>query len=174
MKLEIFLPIILILISSCGWQLRGQQEPYTSSESIYISSNIPNNVYVGVLRRSLRTFGFETAWDIENADLKIVLTNFREDTRISSLNASARAAEYMLTEDIDFMITDNKGNELITLTTVSIERVYEFNEQDILASSNEERRIRNEMHKDIARKILNRIRSLPRSESLSEGSFGGS
>jgi outer membrane lipopolysaccharide assembly protein LptE/RlpB len=80
----------------------------------------------------------------------------------------------MLTEDIDFMITDNKGNELITLTTVSIERVYEFNEQDILASSNEERRIRNEMHKDIARKILNRIRSLPRSESLSESSFGGS
>ena len=80
----------------------------------------------------------------------------------------------MLTEDVDFMITDNNGNELASLTTVSIERVYEFNEQDILASSNEERRIRNEMHKDIARKILNRIRSLPRSESLSESSFGGS
>ena len=170
MKLEIFLPIILILISSCGWQLRGQQEPNTPSESIYISSNITNKEYVAVLR----TFGFETAWDPENADLKIVLTNFREDTRISSLNASARAAEYMLTEDVDFMITDNNGNELVSLTTVSIERVYEFNEQDILASSNEERRIRNEMHKDIARKILNRIRSLPRSESLSESSFGGS
>ena len=80
----------------------------------------------------------------------------------------------MLTEDVDFMITDNNGNELVSLATVSIERVYEFNEQDILASSNEERRIRNEMHKDIARKILNRIRSLPRSESLSESSFGGS
>ena len=123
MKLEIFLPIILILISSCGWQLRGQQEPNTPSESIYISSNITNKEYVAVLRRSLRTFGFETAWDTENADLKIVLTNFREDTRISSLNASARAAEYMLTEDVDFMITDNNGNELVSLTTVSIERV---------------------------------------------------
>jgi outer membrane lipopolysaccharide assembly protein LptE/RlpB len=79
----------------------------------------------------------------------------------------------MLTEDVDFMITDNNGNELISLSTVSIERVYEFNEKDILASSNEERRIRNEMHKDIAWKILNRIRSLSKSESLSESSLGG-
>ena len=172
MRLKIFLPIILILTSSCGWQLRGQQVPHISSESIYISSNISNKDYVEVLRRSIGSYGYKTAWNKENADLKIVLTNFREDTRISSLNASARAAEYMLTEDVDFMITDNKGNELTTLSTVSVERVYEFNEQDILASSNEERRIRNEMHTDIARKIFNQIRLLPRNESRSESSSG--
>ena len=42
-----------------------------------------------------------------------------------------------------------------------MERVYEFSEDDILASDNEEQFIRNGMREDIARQILNRLRVLP-------------
>lgn len=172
MNLKSIVTVTALLISSCGWQLRGQEELDTPSASIFISSNIPNRPYVEHIKRFLDTFGYKTQRNAENADLGVVLINSREDTRISSLNASARAAEYMLTKHVDFIITDSKGDDLTKLVTVSVERIYEFDEQDILASSNEERRIRNEMHQDIAKQIHNRLRSLSNKRNLTNSSSG--
>ena len=75
--------------------------------------------------------------------------------------ASARAAEYQLNEDVDFLIISADGQQLIPLSTASVERVYEFDEQDILASDGEERLIRNSMREEIVRQILNRLRIVP-------------
>jgi outer membrane lipopolysaccharide assembly protein LptE/RlpB len=70
-------------------------------------------------------------------------------------------AEYQLNEDVDFYITDAEDNQILSLSTASVERVYEFREKDILASSNEEQRIRAEMRSELVRQILNRLRVLP-------------
>ena len=35
-----------------------------------------------------------------------VIIDFRQNRRIATLNASARAAEYQLNEDVDFLIAD--------------------------------------------------------------------
>ncbi|MGB2260166.1 MAG: hypothetical protein ACPH4D_03770, partial [Porticoccaceae bacterium] len=52
-------------------------------------------------------------------------------------------------------------NLLIPLSTASVERVYEFNERDVLASGNEERLVLEGMREDIIRQILNRLRLIP-------------
>jgi len=47
---------------------------------------------------------------------------------------------------------------MIPLSTASVERLYEFNEDDILSSSNESRSVRNRMYEEVVRQILNRLR----------------
>ena len=62
---------------------------------------------------------------------------------------------------------DADGNQLIPLSTASVELVYEFNEQDILASDNEEKLVRDSMRTEIVRQILNRLRLIPQSTTES-------
>jgi outer membrane lipopolysaccharide assembly protein LptE/RlpB len=62
---------------------------------------------------------------------------------------------------VDFLIVDSNGSQLVPLSTASVERVYEFNEQDVLSSDNEERLVKSNMREEIVRQMLNRLRLLP-------------
>mgnify|MGYP006223909811 FL=1 len=113
------------------------------------------------LRRALSTYGVHSGVTKAESKYVVVIVDFRQNTRIASINSSGRVAEYQLNEDVDFYITDAEDNQILSLSTASVERVYEFREKDILASSNEEQRIRAEMRSELVRQILNRLRVLP-------------
>ncbi|MDE0746290.1 MAG: LPS assembly lipoprotein LptE [Porticoccaceae bacterium] len=161
MKYKILLMALTLIVSSCGWQLRDTQIIPSSIGSIYVSSSNPNSALITELKRALNTYGVSVASNSAGADYAVVIVDFRQNHRTASLNASARVAEYQLNEDVDFYITDSEGNQITPLSTASVERVYEFSEDDILASDNEEKFVRDGMREDIVRQILNRLRIFP-------------
>jgi len=161
MKQKILLMTLTLIISSCGWQLRDAQIIPSSVGSIYISSSNPSSALITELKRALSTYGVKVAPSYAGADYTVVIVDFRQNYRTASLNASARVAEYQLNEDVDFYISDSEANQITPLFTASVERVYEFSEDDILASDNEERFVRNGMREDIVRQILERLRIFP-------------
>jgi LPS-assembly lipoprotein len=162
MKHKILLMALTLIVSSCGWQLRDTQIVPSSIGSIYISSSNPSSALITELKRALNTYGVTVTPNSAGADYAVVIVDFRQNHRTASLNASARVAEYQLNEDVDFYITDSEGNQITPLSTASVERVYEFSEDDILASDNEEKFVRDGMREDIVRQILNRLRIFPR------------
>ena len=161
MKQKILLMTLTLIISSCGWQLRDAQIVPSSVGSIYISSSNPSSALITELKRALSTYGVKVAPTYADAGYTVVIVDFRQNYRTASLNASARVAEYQLNEDLDFYISDSEANQITPLFTASVERVYEFSEDDILASDNEERFVRNGMREDIVRQILERLRIFP-------------
>lgn len=161
MKYRGLLLIITLIISGCGWQLRDSQIAASSIGAVYLSSSDTNSVQTKELRRALSTYGVHSGVTKAESKYVVVIVDFRQNTRIASINSSGRVAEYQLNEDVDFYITDAEDNQVLSLSTASVERVYEFREEDILASSNEEQRILTEMRSEIVRQILNRLRALP-------------
>ena len=161
MKYRVLLLIIALMISGCGWQLRDSQIVASSIGTIYLSSNNINAVLTKELKRALTTYGVPSGATKAESNYIVVIVDFRENSRIASINSSGRVAEYQLNEDVDFYITDAEDNQILSLSTASVERVYEFREKDILASSNEEQRIRAEMRSELVRQILNRLRVFP-------------
>ena len=160
MKYRVLLLIVALMISGCGWQLRDSQIVASSIGTIYLSSNNINTVLTKELKRALTTYGVPSDATKVESNYIVVIVDFRENSRIASINSSGRVAEYQLNEDVDFYITDAEDNQILSLSTASVERVYEFREKDILASSNEEQRIRAEMRSELVRQILNRLRVL--------------
>ena len=161
MKYRVLLLIVALMISGCGWQLRDSQIVASSIGTVYLSSNNINTVLTKELKRALTTYGVPSGVTKAESNYIVVIVDFRENSRIASINSSGRVAEYQLNEDVDFYITDAEDNQILSLSTASVERVYEFREKDILASSNEEHRIRAEMRSELVRQILNRLRVLP-------------
>jgi LPS-assembly lipoprotein len=155
------LTIIVLLISSCGWQLRDAQIVPENLGSLHLSSEDPHSALIRELTRSLELYGVDVVASAADARYSVVIVDFRRTRRTSTINPSARAAEYQLNEDVDFLIVGADGAQLVPLSTASVERVYEFNEQDVLSSDNEERLVKNNMREEIVRQILNRLRLLP-------------
>ena len=150
-----------VLLSACGWQLRNAQVVPSNIGSLHIATRAADNIFVSELARALDVYGVNVVSSAADASYSVVIVDFRENRRIGTLNASARAAEYQLNEDVDFLITDPAGTPLTSLLTSSVERSYEIEESDILSSDNEERQVRLEMRGEIVRQILNRLKVLP-------------
>jgi LPS-assembly lipoprotein len=157
---RLLLPAIVLLLSACGWQLRNAEVMPSNIGSLHIETQASDNVFVSELTRALDVYGIDVVSSAADANYSVVIIDFRQNRRISTLNSSARAAEYQLNEDVDFLITDPAGTPLTALLTASVEQSYEIEERDILSSDNEERLVRIEMRKEIVRQILNRLKVL--------------
>ena len=158
---NLLLALAALLISSCGWQLRDAQIVPENLGSLHLSAKDPHSALIRELTRSLELYGVDVVASAADARYSVVIVDFRSTRRTSTINPSARAAEYQLNEDVDFLIVGADGAQLVPLSTASVERVYEFNEQDVLSSDNEERLVKNNMREEIVRQILNRLRLLP-------------
>ena len=161
MEYRVLLLIITLIISGCGWQLRNSEIVASSLGTVYLSSKIGDTALTKELRRAISIYGVSIGNTKAESNYIVVLVDFRQNSRIASINSRGRVAEYQLNEDVDFYITDADDKQILSLSTASVERVYEFREEDILASSNEEKRILKEMRGEIVRQILNRLRALP-------------
>ncbi|RZO20818.1 MAG: hypothetical protein EVB03_03660 [SAR92 clade bacterium] len=158
MKYRVLMLSMLFVLPSCGWQLRDTQLVPSTLGTLYLSSSDRNSALITELQRALNINGIKVIGNKAVADYSVIIVDHRQSSRTASINPSGRVAEYQLNEDVDFIITDAQGNEMIPLSTASVERVYEFNEDDILSSTNESRSVRNRMHEEIVRQILNRLR----------------
>ena len=161
MHFRLLLVAMALLLSACGWQLRNAQVVPNNIGSLHIATQAADNVFVSELARALDVYGIDVVSSAAQANYAVVIVDFRKNRRIGALNASARAAEYQLNEDVDFLITDSSGTPLTSLLTASVERSYEIEESDILSSDNEEQQVRMEMREEIVRQILNRLKVLP-------------
>ena len=163
MKNKILLFITVLMIVACGWQFRDSKVGSNNIGNIRLISEQPYDQLLTELSRALEAYGVDTADNGSAPDYSVVITDFRRIRRTSSMNADARVAEYQLNEEVDFMILDQSGEILLNPSTASVERVYEFLENDVLASSKEEWMVKRDMRLEIIRQIINRLQVLPRS-----------
>jgi outer membrane lipopolysaccharide assembly protein LptE/RlpB len=128
---------------------------------LHLSAQDPHSKLITELTRALNLYGVDVVASAADAKYSVVIVDFKRTRRSATLNPSARVSEFQLNEEVDFLIVDALGNQIIPLSTASIERVYEFNERDVLASESEERLIRDGMREELVRQILNRLSVVP-------------
>ncbi len=150
------------LISNCGWHLRGYSDNAQTIESIYISGTNSKSELLRELERSLLAMDIAIKEKASEAEYSLIISGERSKQRTATVSGSARISELELTETANFRVFSNNESEALPLATVRVERVFEYNEDNILATDDEARLLRSEMKRDLARQILNRLQSLGR------------
>ncbi len=150
--------IMTLTISACGWHLRGTTGSTVSFDSIHISTSNRHTELVRQLQKQLKASGVEIVDSATDAAYNLVIFNQQSKRRTATVSASARVSERSLTEKAQFMLVDQNGHKAIPLTDVMVERVYEYNENDVLATNDEARMLKREMSGELARQIFSRLR----------------
>lgn len=155
-KLAAFV-LTALLLSACGFQLRGSfggQLPY---ERLYV--DLPENSDVGIsLRRQIAALGSNRlASSKDKATAIFQQINDRREKSILSLNASGQVREYRLQTNYSFRIVDPKGRELVAASPVILSRDITYNDNVVLAKDQEEALLWRDINFDLVSQIMRRL-----------------
>lgn len=148
---------VFLVLSACGWQLRDNALLGINLETVYVGYPESQSTIGIELKRELKANNVLLVGATDNANYQIKIIDATQSRRISALNANVRAAQYQLYQAVDYIVLDEMGTQLIPLTTAAAESTYNFNEQDVLASHNEEVILQNNLRAKIIRQIIHRL-----------------
>jgi len=160
--------LLTTLVSGCGWHLRGKGMIPEGLETLYVRSDDPDGQLSRDLGRALKSAGVDVPRSAADAEMTLVIVRERSLVRVATVNEKARVSEQELTEQAEFMIVDSGGQVLLPKSLVSVERIFEYDEDNVLATQDERQLIRKEMRRDLVNQILNRLRQLNVKDNAAE------
>ena len=153
----------LLLLSACGFQLRGSATlPF---ETIFLE--IPEGNVMGAdLKRNLRA-GTNVKVVDSKAEAQAILTNVTElrTKIILSINSAGRVREFRLRYNFNYSLIDRNGKELAPPSSLSLERDYAYSDDQVLAKEAEETLLYRDMQNDLVQQIIRRLAATGRPAS---------
>ncbi|MEK7990184.1 MAG: LPS assembly lipoprotein LptE [Thiotrichaceae bacterium] len=148
-----FLGFVLILITSCGFQLRGQMDYAISS--VYIQSEAAD-ILASQVKQYLTTESNVTlAATPKNADVVILLSQQKLDRRVLSISAiTGHLQEIELSFQANVEMRQPDDTVLMKEQTLNYIRDYSYNEQAVLAMGAEEEALRKELLQEATLHVL--------------------
>lgn len=150
------LPVLLVLLSACGFKLQTRAELPPEMQQTRLEISSPYSAFARRLEILLEQNGAQIVSSGAGAAILEVPQN-RTRREIQSIGDNARVREFLIRHSVQFRLLDSEGNEMIPLQTLEQSRVYEFNEQDILAAERESEFLRDDLADSLARMVVRRL-----------------
>lgn len=155
-RLLVGLLLLCLLISACGFKMRGQAPlPF---ETLY--TNVSRNSAFGIqIYRLLKASSPNTTMVDSAAQAQVRLNQqaFSRTRSDVSLDYEGKVEEYELGLVFIFNMTDAKGNVLIPTTRLSATRLMPYSEDDAAAKAAEMQLLYSDMEKSIADRLYRRV-----------------
>jgi LPS-assembly lipoprotein len=148
-----------LLLSGCGWHLRGSEPLPESMSATYLESADLHSDFDRALRRTLGAAGAKLVNG--KADAGVVL-RIRKDTsgrRVLAVSARNTPQEYEVYYAIEYSV-EVGGKEVIPVQTLELVNDFSYDEAALLAKEREEAGLRAALARDLAGLVLRRLASL--------------
>ena len=150
---KIVLTPFLVLLVTCGFQLRGTADvPFSN---LYI----PGTTGIALdLRRNIQAgTNARVVDDPKRADAIMQLTLESRDKEILSLTGTGKVREFRLRYRVGFRVHDGKGGDYVPQSTLEVTRDISFNDTEVLAKEAEEQLLYRDMQNDMVQQIMRRL-----------------
>jgi LPS-assembly lipoprotein len=164
--MRVALVCIALLLSACGFQLRGAYIlPY---ESLHI--DLPDGSVIGAgLKRQIRAGGGTRIADTrEEAQGSFQQVTDLRERQILSLSTAGRVREVRLRYRYTYRVIDPKGRELVPSTGIELTRDVTYDDSAALAKEQEEQLLWRDMETDLIQQLLRRLAAV-KPAALPEG-----
>ena len=148
----LWISLLIIVLTGCGFHLRGALPTLTMDNPIYIAGVDKNSGLYRELARQLR--GAKSVVTETRSLAKSVLTisEYRSRERQLTLNSSNQAVEYELEESFNFSVQTSRTT--IESRPLKVTRVLGRTESETLAREREEREMRVNMRHDLVNQLM--------------------
>lgn len=156
------LGLLIAVLAGCGFHMRGQTALPPELERISISGLEPYEQLIISLSRYLRANGVEVVPEGTPEVANLRLSNLRQNREILVVGTDGRVREYRLFTSVTMAMQEKEMGLDLPSEVVVVRRDFLYNPDDVLGKAEEERVLREEMTRDLARKVLERLGSLVR------------
>jgi len=156
MKRHLILLLCAVLLTACGFHLRGATPLPPGLRALAVTGTPENGPLWRVLRDALPRAGGRLA-DPAGADAVLVITREALRRRVLSVDSQGRAQEYELSYVLGYRLDDPEGKPLLEARQLTVNRQYRFDPNAVLAKEEEERRLQAEMRRVAVGRLLRQI-----------------
>ena len=155
----IFAAVLITLLCSCGFHLRGEMKLAKPLHSVYIQSVDPYGTLVKNLEQSLKMSNVHLAASSSEAQTILVILQDETSQKLLSVGGTQQTRQYQLTVTASFEVTDAKGQTIVPPQVLGEGRVITVQSNQILGSSNEANLYFQQMRRALASAIMYRLSS---------------
>jgi LPS-assembly lipoprotein len=142
--------LLLVNITSCGYQFRGATD--VNFVSISIDGGSPS--FLKILKKQFKQSGVKV--QERNSEKTLEITNDTFSKKILSLSAAGKVREYQINYKISFRFKSQDG-EWGNSIDLEANRDYTYDDKNIIAKTEEESRLIKGMQEQLIRTIVNQI-----------------
>ena len=150
----LLLGIMSVLISACGFQLRGVAKlPF---ETMYVEASDTSPIG-NDLRRTLKSSNVRLTNSAAEAQAVVQLLGETREKIILSLSGGGRVREYQLRMRVSFRVYGPSDKELLAPTEIVLLRDFSYDDTQILAKESEEALLFRDIQNDAVQQIMRRV-----------------
>ena len=154
----LILPIWLVVLSACGFQLRGNYQLPPHLSPLYIDKDSMSSPLYQELRAAMKASGMELTTDATQAASKLRITRESRSRAVQSVDSSGRAREYDLKYELGFSLKAGE-KAIIDDGSLALQRNLLFDPESVLGVANEQESLYQDMMRDGTGLILLRIQA---------------
>lgn len=150
-----------LLLSACGFQLRGTGGENISLDALHVSTEDNHSPTRVQIVERLQSSGV-----VVNSSARYELQLLAEPVERRAVSYARRStpAEYELTHSLVYQIADRNGRALIGPETLTTRRAYAADQDNLVASGEEEALLQREMRQDLVRQLMFRLSRISSSD----------
>lgn len=152
--------LMLLFLSGCGFQLRGKATLPPGLEKMTITGLDMYDQLVVVVSQYLRANGVDVVANGDPQAAVLRLSNFSQTKEIIVVAVDGTVREYRLISGVTMELNDKATGLKLPPERVQVMRDFLYNPDDVLGKSEEEKVLREEMIRDLGRKIMERLGTL--------------
>ncbi len=158
-----WLPLIFVLLSlsACGFHPRGQaMAPSTQLSPVLVSGLPAHHPFYRELTHQLELSGVDLTTDQQAASTLLKIHSQKTNRRILSVNARNKTVEYEIEESLEYSIQHPQGASVGEHQFLKANRILFNPGIQILGRDREETLLRADMHKQLARLLINQLAAI--------------
>jgi LPS-assembly lipoprotein len=149
--------VVSLLLGACGFHLRGS-EPLPAEMSVsYIHGTSEFDSLYDDFRTALESRGVRVTQDRGEATAVLNLLENNTDKNVLTVDLAGKVLEYRISQNIQFEVTAADGQPLVDQQSVTANRSFKFNRNDVLGKERESELIRKELQLDVVNLAMLRI-----------------
>lgn len=154
-RLAVLLTATGLLLSACGFHLRGNYEMPAGLTSVTLI--VPEQS--GVLKKELELMLKRSGVSTDGGAMRLEVTREVLTKQTATVDSSAKAAEYTLLYAVDYRISQVDAKTEGPVQKLILRRGYQYDSTNIVGKSTEEETLVQEMRQDTANQIVRQLRS---------------
>jgi LPS-assembly lipoprotein len=151
---------LAVMLSACGFQLRGTGTSELTIKELDVSARNAYGETVTQLRQALKSSGVNVH---TGAPYRLVLTNEAETQRAATYSGSGSTAEYELSTVLSYSINGLNDTNLLN-DKLEVRKIYVYDGNNITGGDQEASQTREEMRRDLVQSMLVRLQLLTPSQ----------
>ncbi|MDT8370496.1 MAG: LPS assembly lipoprotein LptE [Gammaproteobacteria bacterium] len=152
-----FVSLLFLAVVGCGFHLRGAADLPANLKTMYIQGTDIQQDFGLALKRALSANGVTVLTDYQQGSAVLTVLENKTERRVLSVGTDAKVSEYGLHGSVRFKVSDDQGQVILDQQSVEAQRDYQFNQDQVLASGNEESALREQLNQQLAQSVLRRL-----------------